>query len=404
MPPLPDDPAAYAAARRSAGRLQAIAGHLARWGGGRMYAGRGDRVEGVRQIAVLRANAVGDLVVALPALVALRRAYPRAWISLLGRAWHADFLTGRPSPVDEVVVIPEAIDFAAPVDPACACVLALRRRRFDLALQWHGGGRHSNAFVRQLGARVTAGLRTPDAAPLDRELPYREPHPEVLRLLEAAALVGAVGVDVEPHLAVTAADEAEAAQALAGAHSPGSHGTSGASSTRPLVVLQPGCRDGRRQWSPERFAAVGTHFMRQGARVVLNGTAAEAPTLARVCAAMPEPADDLSGCLSLGGLLGLLAGARLLVSNDTGTAHLARALGVPSVTICWIGNLAAYGPVASREHEVAVSWQLHCPRCGRQNVSEDCGHRDSVVDTVTVEQVLGLAQPLWEAAPQTHRR
>ena len=49
-----------------------------------------------------------------------------------------------------------------------------------------------------------------------------------------------------------------------------------------LVVLQPGCRDGRRQWSPERFAAVGTHFMRQGARVVLNGTAAEAPTLARV--------------------------------------------------------------------------------------------------------------------------
>jgi len=108
---------------------------------------------------------------------------------------------------------------------------------------------------------------------------------------------------------------------------------------------------------------------------------------------------DLAGVLSLGGLLGLLARARLLVSNDTGTAHLARALDLPSVTICWIGNHAAYGPTGSARHAVAVSWQLTCPRCGQLNVTERCAHDDSFVDTVSVDEVQRLADELWLGGP-----
>ena len=366
----------------------------ARQGAWGCYPGRGERVEQVSRIAVLRANAVGDLVVALPALAALRRAYPQAEISLLGREWHARFLRGRPAPVDEVVVLPETLSLGAAdgdeLDRNADFLAAMRLRRFDLALQLHGGGRYSNRVVLALGARLSAGLCAPGAPRLDRVLPYRQPHGEVLRLLEAVALVGARGVDVEPRLAVTPADREEAARVL-GEVAPGPGG-------RPLLVLQPGCQDPRRAWRPEAFAAVGDHFAALGARVVLNGSAQERALLGRVRAAMREPATALAGLLSLGGLLGLLAQARLLVTNDTGTAHLARALDVPNVTVCWIGNLVAYGPMSSARHAVAVSWQLHCPRCGRLNVAERCPHDDSFVDAVHPGEVLALARPLWSAS------
>lgn len=60
----------------------------------------------VEKIAVLRANRIGDFIVTLPALAALRATYPPAELVLPGRPWHANFLTGRPGPVDRVVPIP----------------------------------------------------------------------------------------------------------------------------------------------------------------------------------------------------------------------------------------------------------------------------------------------------------
>lgn len=358
----------------------------ARWGADCLYPGRGNVVPQVRRIAVLRANAVGDFVVALPALAALRRCYPSARICLIGRAWHAEFLRRRPSPVDDVFVLPESISLAAPPSDAgedTAVLAALQDCRFDLALQLHGGGLFSNGFIRRLGARVSAGTQAPGAPGLDRTLPYRDLAPEVLRWLEVVALVGAHGCDIEPRLAVTPADREEAAAALATAGS------------RPVLVLQPGCADPRRAWPAPCFAAVGDHFAARGAAVVLNGTSSEGPRLTEVREAMHAPCANLAGVLSLGGLLGLLSGARLLVANDTGPAHLARAIDVPSVTLCLIGNLASYGPMSSRRHAVAVSWQVHCPRCGRLDVEGRCVHDDSFAASIAQEHVLALAELLW---------
>ena len=129
--------------------------------------------------------------------------------------------------------------------------------------------------------------------------------------------------------------------------------------------------------------------------MVLNGTSAERRRLTEVQKAMHSPCIDLAGVLSLGGLLGLLSQARLMVANDTGPAHLARAVDVPSVTLCWIGNLATYGPMSSRRHAVAVSWQAQCPRCGRPNGEGRCEHDDSFMASVPPEDVLALAEPLW---------
>lgn len=371
---------------------------------GGLYAGLGERVPGVRSVAVLRANAVGDFVVALPALEALRAAYPDARITLLGRAWHAEFLRERPSPVDEVIAMPVFAGVGWPLDAQqdtaaqAAFFEAMHERRFDLALQLHGGGLHSNPLVRRLGARLTAGFHTPGAMPLDRMLPYRELHPEVLRLLEGVALVGACGRTVEPHLVVTPHDRNEAAAVLP-------------ASERPLVVLQPGAADPRRRWSPASFAAVGDHFAELGAEIAVNGTMAEAEAVAGVLQGMrhQERVHDLTGRLSLGGLLGLIERARLVVSNDTGPAHLARALGVATVAVYWIGNMIGHGPISSARQAVAVSWRLDCPVCGRNCMTVDCGHTSSFVDDVEPAQVIALAEPLYEGPappdamlPETH--
>ena len=134
----------------------------------------------VRSIVALRPNAIGDYMFSLPALHALRHTYPDAHITLLGKQWHADFLRGRPGPVDEVIVMPPVPGVGADPDavvdpgPARELVESLRTRCFDIAVQMFGGGRYSNGFINQLGARLTVGARTAGAAPLDRAIAYGE--------------------------------------------------------------------------------------------------------------------------------------------------------------------------------------------------------------------------------------
>jgi ADP-heptose:LPS heptosyltransferase len=346
------------------------------------------RVPGVRRIAVLRANAIGDFVFALPALTALRNAYPQARIVLLARAWHARFLAARPGPVDRVIVLPGipgvTLPPAAPPDPAAAaCIDALGAARFDLALQWHGGGRYSNPLVLRLGARVSAGLRSADAPALDRNLDYLPWRNERLRLLEAAALVGAPASVLAPSLAVTQADRAAAAAILP-------------PRARALAILQPGATDPRRRWPVPAFAEVGDWLVRRGFDVAINGSDEEAALLRSVQQAMRETAHVVIP--ELGALAGLLERAALVVANDTGPLHLAEALGTATVAIYWCGNALVSTPLIAARHRAAIAWRVDCPVCGMRNIEERCSHDASFVADVRVDEVLGHVRALLDAA------
>lgn len=356
-------------------------------------------VDGVRRIAVLRANALGDLLLALPALEALRRAYPAARLTLLARSWHADFLRGRPGPVDEVIALPPISGVSEAADGHRApegLFDELREHRFDLAVQIHGGGRHSNPFIRRLGARVTAGLCSADAERLDRWVPYVYYQHEVLRYLEVAALVGgtlgtpAGGTTdlVEPRLAVTDADRAELARVL-GAPPPG------------LVALHPGASDPRRRWPAERFAAVAD---RLGRPVVITGTAAERDVVEKVAAATRTPAMRMVDTLNVGALAALYERCSLVISNDTGPRHLAAAVGTPTVGVYWCGNLINAGPLTRSRHRPVVSWTVTCPVCGASGLdlkAGRCPHDVSWVAEVTVDEVADQATDLLGV--RTHR-
>jgi ADP-heptose:LPS heptosyltransferase len=385
-----------------------------------------ERLAHVRKIAVLRPNAVGDFVFALPALHALKRAYPDAELVLLGLPWHAGFLRGRPGPVDRVVVVPPlaGVGLAPDTDDAEArrsFVAAMGDEGFDIACQMYGGGRYSNPLVASFGARLTVGARADGAAALDRWVPYTEPANRRLALLEVAALAGAAQVALEQELAVTAADREAAAavwpkprpqpaaaampttpDAAASAFAAFAAGATAAAAPAgtPLVLLQPGSSDPRRCWPAASFAAVGDALAAMGARIAVNGTEAEAPLVRRVIRAMRAPAIDLSGKLDLGGLCGLIERAACVVSNDTGPLHLALAIGTPCVGIFWLTNLIDGTPLRPSLLRAALSLRQDCPVCGLPNLRQRCSHETSFVADVPAEQVIRMAREVLGSAGQ----
>lgn len=351
---------------------------------------------GVKKIAILRANALGDYLFVLPALEALRATYPEAEIVLLGQPWHAQYLRGRPGPVNRVAVVPVSKGVYAPVggreDPRAqaAFFAAMAQERFDLALQLHGGGRYSNPFTLRLGAALTAGFKTPDAAALDRWVAYHYWQREVLRYLEAVALVGARPVTLEPRLQATPGDEGESNAVLP-------------ATTQPLALLHPGAGDSRRRWPTAKFARVGDALAMRGAHVLINGSGDERALGHAVHAEMSRPATVLPSDLSLGAFTGLLSRCRVVVSNDSGPLHLARALGAATVGIYWCGNVVQAGPMSSHRHHVHLGWCLDCPQCGRNTVRDACDHRASFVADVPTDEVIKSALALLQAEHEDRR-
>lgn len=340
-----------------------------------------------KTIAVLRPNAVGDFVFCLPALHALRMAYPDARIIYIGKQWHADFMRARPGPIDEVAVIPPcpgvgaALDMDADQRAVDAFVDRMRRMEIDLAVQIYGGGRYANPFIRRLGARLAIGWKAGGAEPLDRWISYVQLQNKRLQMLEVASLAGANMFCFGTELQLTDEDRQEAQRVLP-------------ATSRPLILIQPGSSDVRRRWPAERFAAVADRLAGKGSAIAINGTAAEAPLVREMIERMRAPALDLSGRLSLRGLCGLLERASLVLSNDTGPLHLALAIGTPCVGIYWLTNMNESAPLVQHRHRAALSVRIQCPVCGMENRSARCAHDVSFVDDVGVEEVMGLAMEL----------
>ena len=348
-------------------------------------------LSGVQRIVVLRPNAVGDFVFCLPALHALRTAYPDAELIFIGKQWHADFLKGRPGPIDKVVVMPPCPGVGAPIESKVddaqlqMFVDCMRAREFDLAVQIYGGGRYSNPFIKRLEARLCIGMKAAEAEPLDRWIPFHYLQNMRLKMLEVTGLVGANVLRLGRELQVTARDRLEAAHIILAARS------------KPLVVIHPSATDVRRHWPAERFAAVADIFADAGASIAINGNGVETAIVRQVIDNMRHPAINLVGHLSLSGLCGLLEQASLLVSNDSGPLHLALAIGTPCIGIYWLTNLYDSGPLMQSNHRAALSVRVHCPVCGAENLKHRCAHNVSFVDDVSTDEVIGLAFDLYQS-------
>lgn len=363
---------------------------------------RMDKLPDIHKITVLRATNLGDYIGALPALEALRETYPDAEIVYLGKPFHKALIESRPGPVDRAIVIPvtKGIRYEPNLnenqEEIEAFLQQMRQERFDLAIQMHGGGENSNPFIKQMGARFTAGMRISKAPELDRWIPYVYYQSEFLRLLELVKLVGAQPCSYEPRLAVTEHDRAEVRHKLP-------------ELGLPFAVLHPGASDARRCWPSDRFAQVGDTLAERGFYIVVTGTQHERSIVDSVISKMRWPAINACERLSIGGLAALLQSAAIMISNDTGPMHVANAVGTPNVGIFWWGNAFNWGHPGRTKHRPLMSWTRHCPLCGQDMSIIDpprdrCQHDTCFVAEVSVEEVLEAAFDLLAYAEigQTH--
>jgi ADP-heptose:LPS heptosyltransferase len=302
-------------------------------------------------VVVRALRGLGDMLCAVPALRALRAALPSARLALITLAHHEALFERYPGLVDELLAFPgfPGIPEASVAARRTTAFLAeVQTRRFDLAIQLHGSGAFTNQFSVLLGAGRTAGFCLPSQFRPDEELflTYPTSGLEVDRLLALMEHLGARDQGRELQFPLGPGDAAGLRVALGGAPPPAAS----------YAVVHPGAEDPRRRWPAERFAAVGRQLRSAGLRVLVTGTASEHELTARVAASCDG--HDLGGRTTLGALAALLADARLLVSNDTGVAHLADALRVPSVVVFSFSEAARWGPRDARLHRVVAASHL----------------------------------------------
>jgi ADP-heptose:LPS heptosyltransferase len=301
-------------------------------------------IDSVRKIAIFRALKLGDLLVAIPALRALRMALPRAEIILIGLPWASEFqdrfrhlvdgfraFPGWPGLPEREVQVEEIPSFLA----------QMQREQFDLVVQLHGSGSIVNELCALFAGRRLAAFYEPsDHCPNPTDfLRWPESGLELRRLLALTEFLGLEtrGESLEFPLRPVDVEKA-------GRLCPMNNGS--------YACIHPGASTSTRQWPAVRFAAVADNLAALGLQIVLTGTTGEAALTRAVAAAMTAPALDLAGKTDLGSVAALIASARLLVCNDTGVSHLAAALGAPSVVISTGDNPARWAPLDMKRHRV----------------------------------------------------
>lgn len=343
----------------------------------------------VKKIGIIRANALGDFIVILPALKALKNTYPSAEIILFGAPWHQQFLSNGRTEIDKVWVVPgmegirseegkneDAIDIQHFIEQ-------VKEQQFDAILNFQGSGIAANRLLKQLGAGVTAGVTCKQAIDPDRYIEYYYYQNEVVRYLEVAALIGATGTLAEPSIAVLPQDKYEAGAFPLFAQ------------RQPYVVLHPVAKDIRRMWPIENYAMLADELRKLSLEVVFTGTADDNDAVEYIMQSMQYDAHNFCGKLSLGGLSAFLQQARVVIGADTGPLHLARAVNAPTIVFYWAPNLINWGPLTRSIHRPLVSWKMECPHCGiipnnpyPFEPRHTCQHEVSFVSDITVDQVM----------------
>ena len=345
----------------------------------------------VERIVVLRALVLGDTLCAVPALRAIRRAWPRAHISLLGLPASRE-LAARLRCVDEWLPFPgwpglpeRAVDHAA----LPGFIAAMRAARWDLAVQLHGSGQIVNPLVQQFGARQVAGFHPPGGPVPAGGLfcPWPEHGHEVQRLLALCRHLGLPADDAALEFPLRPEDDAALRLAWPAA-----------ADAAPYACVHAGAQLASRRWPVTRFAAVAQALHDMGHTVVLTGAPSEQALVAELSGLLGAcglPHVNLAGRTSLWTLGALLRGARVLVCNDTGVSHVAAALRVPSVVVACGSEVARWAPADAALHRV-----LHKPAPCRPCAHADCPVGHGCALALTADEVVQALHDLLAPTPQ----
>jgi len=320
------------------------------------------------RILVVKIADLGDTVLVLPAIRALRRAFPEAQIDLLTSPIGAELARLCPD-IDRVRALDKAeLRSVSGVVTLTRIVWQLARAGYDAVLLLH---HLTTAAGRTLYRLLLAATRSPVRVGLDNGIGGFLTHPVPDRgfgtlseweyALQAVEALGASSDATGPYLAIPESARAQAARMLAPVR-------------RPFVVLHPGVGPfaPARLWPPAYFAALARALAASGFGVVVTGTGRESP-LARPIREATD-ALDLVGRTDLATLAAVLEQARLVIGSDCGVVHLAAALGRPALALFGPTNVEAWRPLGSvvlspeehvtaRSKIIALTLRLPCSPC-----------------------------------------
>jgi lipopolysaccharide heptosyltransferase II len=348
----------------------------------------GEAWEMPRRILVIDLDNLGDLLLASPAIRALRKRFPDAVLDVLVTDYAAPVIRGNPH-VNEIITCNKKIP-EAPLLKRIALAWRIRRRKYDMGviLEAHWG---YAGFAELLLAAASVPRRIGRDLGKHRTLltaaaPIRQQH-WIETYLEVVELAGATPDGTRMEIAIGVSDEVASESWLR---------QQDLADSSPIVLFPGGNRHLiSRRWRPEGFAAVGDDLSRRwGGPIVIIGGKDDVCVAEAVLRHMRAPAWSAAGVLSLPATGALLRRSRLCITNDSGPLHLASAIGIPIVAIFGPTDPTIFGPRGTLCEIVRVP--LPCSPCIRVGDFPDCpiNPRELCLRSITPEMVLAAADRL----------
>lgn len=306
----------------------------------------------VRKVLLVRLRSIGDTVLATPSLFALKRFLPDTQVDILVEDWVAPVLDGHPH-VDNVVVLERLGGLASRARVA----RQIRAAGYDVVYNLHGGTT-ATFLTRATGARHRVGYKTYQYAQLHN---HQSPPSSLLwgeekthSVEQQLALLGWTGVPVSDrprtHVAVTNAAAASVRRQLKDA----------GLEDRQLALIHPAAAFATKQWATENFARVAEFVSERGFAPVAIAAPNEREIIETLRGAVSVPIVSLD--LSLPEVAALAARSQIFIGNDSGIAHIAAAVGTPSVVIFGSSNIAHWHPWNKAAAEVVYE-AMPCQPC-----------------------------------------
>jgi heptosyltransferase-3 len=304
-----------------------------------------------RRVQLVRLRSIGDTVLSTPSLFALKRFLPNAEIDILVEDWVAPLLDDHPH-VNRVVVLERG-----GLGARARLARQMRATGYDVVYNLHGGTT-ATLLTRATGARHRVGFKTYQYAQLHN---HQAPSSSVLwaqqkthSVEQQLALLGWTGVPVtdrpRTHLAITPEAAGAVARRLVAA----------GLENQKIALVHPAAAFATKQWATENFARVVEYLAERGFASVAIAASHEREVLNHLMSEATAPV--VSFDLSLPEVAALAARSELFVGNDSGIAHIAAAVGTPSVVVFGSSNIAHWGPWNKAAAEVVFE-EMPCQPC-----------------------------------------
>jgi len=343
------------------------------------------------KILVIRLRSIGDVVLNTPVLENLKRNLPRCRLSVLVESPCDAVLKGNPF-VDDRIVRERKGSFKKntlkSIWEEISFFLELRRRRFDLVLDFHGGPRAANtAFLS--GATWKMGHKNSPRAwayNLRVKTPYDGQRVHTVK--EQLSKLTALGMKIEetsPQIWIDKEERTEIRQWLA---------KEGITRDEPFAVVHPGIVKIHQRWRPEKMAKVADHIQeRLALRVVFASAGEQISQVEEITALMKTKIISLAGKTDLRQLIALLGEARFLVCHNGGQMHLAAAVGTPVLALFGPSTPDLFAPVGEN-HRVFYK-RLPCSPCAPRPKYESCFQGlPECTEKITAEEVMEAVEEL----------